>query len=303
MNDKYNRRDFLGLSMAGFATLVSCGKSEDKSPTDKSTTKNQILNLYDNISEEGQKAIPDWGFSAFIQYNGKTILYDAGTHPDVLEYNAKILGADLTEVDFAVLSHDHIDHLDGFDYLLKVNTDFKFYLPHDVFLGANYYESDKKYMRGYRYRHQNTEFINEHTEVAPGAFLIATTSPLTGRFSKYPPYENEPRFIGLAELSLALENHDGSLSVISGCSHSRIEEIVKTTKDFLDKRVSLVVGGFHHLPYSNEYIRSIATMMKDELEIMRVAPTHCTGEKSINIFKDLYKEDFHYFGLGATLSL
>jgi 7,8-dihydropterin-6-yl-methyl-4-(beta-D-ribofuranosyl)aminobenzene 5'-phosphate synthase len=303
MREKYNRREFIGLAVAGLATFVSCKKSKDMSSGDKVVIKNQILNIYDNISEEGNEAIPDWGFSAFIQYNGKTILFDAGTHPDILEHNAKMLGADLTAVDIAVLSHNHIDHIDGFDYLLKVNPDFKLFLPHDVSLGADYYESDKKYTRGYRYRHPNTEFVNEHTEIAPGVFLIATTSPLTGRFWKYPPYDNEPLFVEMPELSIALEGEDGYLSIISGCSHSKIEEIVKATKNYLSKNVSLVAGGFHHLPYSNEYIYSISTMMKDEFGVKRVAPTHCTGEKSINIFKDLYKENFHYFGLGAKLSV
>ena len=50
------------------------------------------------------------------------------THPDILEHNAKMLGADLTAVDIAILSHNHIDHIDGFDYLLKVNPDFKLFV-------------------------------------------------------------------------------------------------------------------------------------------------------------------------------
>jgi len=44
-------------------------------------------------------------------------------------------------------------------------------------------------------------------------------------------------------------------------------------------------------------------MMKDEMGVMYVAPTHCTGEEAIKIFKDLYKENFRYFGLGSRLPL
>ncbi len=303
---KYNRRKFLGLATAGLAILAGCGKSGDETLVDKITGKNQILNLYDNITRDAGEAISDWGFSAFIRYSGKTILFDAGTHPGILEHNTKMLGADLTTVDIAVLSHNHSDHIGGFDYLLKVNPDFKLFLPNDVNIGGKaefYADMDRKYPRGYRYRHPNTEFVTEHTEIAPGVVLIATTSPLAGSFWKYPPYENETRFNEMPELSLALEGEDGQVSLISGCSHSKIEEIIKETKKYLGKNVLLVIGGFHQSPYSSDYITNIAKMMKDELGVRHVAPTHCTGEEAIKIFKDIYKENFHYFGLGSRLSL
>lgn len=306
MKRTYHRREFLQLSLAGLAALTGCGKFEVGTLDDKITSKNQIVNLYDNVAKDASEAVSNWGFSAFIRYNGKTILFDAGMFPDVFKHNAKVLGADLTMVDIAVLSHNHVDHIGGFDYLLKVNPDFKLFLPNDMSLAGKaefYAEMDRKYPRGYLYRHPNTELVEEHTEIAPGVVLVATTSPLVGKFWKYPPYENEPSFWEMPELSLALEGEDGQIALISGCSHSKIEEIIKETKKYLGKNVSLVVGGFHHLPYSSDYIHNIAKMMKDELEVKYIAPTHCTGEKAIEIFKDVYKDNFHYFGLGSRLSV
>ncbi len=62
--------------------------------------------------------------------------YDAGTYPDILEHNAMALGADLEAVDIAIFSHSHIDHTGGLAYLLKINPDFKLFLPSDWSLGA-----------------------------------------------------------------------------------------------------------------------------------------------------------------------
>ena len=107
----------------------------------------------------------------------------------------------------------------------------------------------------------------------------------------------------MPELSLALESEDEKVSLISGCSHSKIEEIIKETREYLGKNISLVAGGFHHIPYPPNYIFNIAKMMKDELGVKHAAPTHCTGEKAIEIFKEVYKENFHYFGLGSSLLL
>ncbi len=276
---------------------------------------NQILNIYDNMVYDAGDAISQWGFSTYITYHGKTILFDAGAFPDILEHNAKALGADLGAVDIAVLSHSHSDHIFGFDYFLKVNRDFTFYVPDGFDTGAKISGKtlqttgsksarlDKEFSNGFLYRHPNTHIVEGHMDIADGIHLIATSSPLTGLFSKYPPNENEPLFVGLPELSLALDREDGQVSLISGCSHSKIENIVSEAQKHLGKKVALVIGGFHHGPYSRDYITTIAKMLKNELGVRQVATSHCTGPKAVEIFKDVYGDDFLGSGLGSRIAL
>ncbi|MFC1541923.1 MBL fold metallo-hydrolase [Candidatus Latescibacterota bacterium] len=294
------RREFIGLSTTGLA-LAGSVKSEGLN--EKSKDKNQILILYDNIVYEPEDAIPNWGFSAYITYNGKTILFDTGTYPDILKHNAKVLGADLTSVDIAIISHIHGDHIGGLDYFMDVNPHFTLLLPNDGNIGGETSILDKTYSRGYNYRHKNTQFITDHTDIAVGMHIIATTSPIVGTSWGYPPNEDKPLFTGLPELSLALESKNGQFTLVSGCSHSKIEEIVKVTKQHLGKDVSLVIGGFHHIPYSSEYVTSIAKMMKDELGVEKIACSHCTGEEAVKTFQDIYKDDFCDSGLGSRLQL
>ena len=290
----------MGLTTVRLA-LTGDGKSEGLN--EKSEDKNQILNLYDNIVYKSGDAIPDWGFSAYITYNGKTILFDTGTYPDIFKHNAKVLDADLTSVDIAIISHIHGDHIGGLDYFMDVHPNFTLLLPNDWHIGGEASILEESYSRGYNYRHKNTQFITDHTEIAVGMHIIATTSPIVGISWGYPPNEDKPLFIGLPELSLALENNNGQFTLVSGCSHSKIEEIVKVTKQHLGKNVSLVIGGFHHIPYSSDYVTSIANMMKDELGVEKIACSHCTGEKAIKIFQDIYKENYCAAGLGSRLLL
>src|SRR5437763_8128229 len=98
--------------------------------------QNSILNLYDAFGYQKRGTVLDWGFSALVRYNGKTILFDTGNSANGFEHNVKALGVDLQRVDMAILSHRHSDHISGFDYLLKIKPHVKAYLPADYALGA-----------------------------------------------------------------------------------------------------------------------------------------------------------------------
>lgn len=186
-----------------------------------------------------------------IDYNGKLILFDGGSSADILQYNAEVLGVDLAKVDIAVLSHSHVDHLSGLDYLLQI----KLYLPSDPTIGgwptkdAEEAAWNKRYQRGYRFRDANVTYVKENMQIAPEIALIATTSPVIGEFSKYPPHDKDPLFKGLPEVALALQTPDGQWALVVGCSHSQVENIVRETKKYLEKNVAGVAGGFHQLPY------------------------------------------------------
>lgn len=293
-------------------------------PVRAAAQQNSILNLYDAFGTGRQGTTLDWGFSALVHYNGKTILFDSGNNADIFERNVRALGVNLKRIDFAVLSHRHNDHASGLDYLLKTNPNVKLYLPEDNALGAPYnwvlwhepaearkelpaeqlyFRGEKQsvlYQPGERFLHANREFVGSSREIAPGVYVIVTRSPLMGDFSKYPPHENDPQLSGLPELSLALVTSKG-LVILTGCSHSRVEVIVAEAKKFLNKDVDLVMGGFHLLPYDADYIRNLVQRMKSELGVRRVAPAHCTGHLGFLIFRELYGENYSYAGLGAEV--
>ena len=106
--------------------------------------------------------------------------------------------------------------------------------------------------------------------------------------------------LGTPELSLALVTSKGVV-LVTGCSHSRVEAIITEAKKALQKDIYLVVGGFHLLPYSEAEIRKVATTMKRELGVERVAPAHCTGMLGFKIFKEIFGADYLYAGLESTI--
>ncbi|HEX6278793.1 MAG TPA: MBL fold metallo-hydrolase [Pyrinomonadaceae bacterium] len=289
----------------------------------------QIVNLYDAFGKDRGGIERDWGFSALIRYRGKAILFDAGTNARKLEQNAKSLGADLSKVDIAIVSHSHYDHIGGFDFLLEKNPKVKIYLPNDfIGLGApskfpfrerdpaasERLSRDERYFRGEqssdgfpvlstgRFWKSDAEFVTAAREVLPGLTLVPTTSSLTGTFNRYPPFEQSPNLNGLPELSAVFATADGDI-VISGCSHSGIENIVQAAKRSTGAKTRLVVGGFHLITYDEAYISALASDMKKELGVVSVAPAHCTGHLAFSVLKEAFGANYKFFGLGERIEL
>ena len=287
--------------------------------------QNSILNLYDAFGYQKRGTILDWGFSALIHYNGKLILFDTGNDASNFEHNVKALGVDLNQVDIAVLSHRHVDHISGFDYMLQVKPTVKAYLPADPALGAPMrltFSHDSKeslagvpteqlyfggqsnsmeYHPGVRFHAPNAEFVSTSRQIAEGVFLIVTRSVMMGDFNAYPPNEpGHPDLAGFPELSLAMKTERGVV-LITGCSHSKVEEIVRATKAYLGGDIDLVEGGFHLFPYDEPYIAKIAHQLKDDFKVRRVAPAHCTGNLAFKILRDVYGENYNYAGVESEV--
>lgn len=288
-----------------------------------------LTNAYDAFGKENKELKRDFGFSTVIEYKGKMILFDSGTDARVFERNLRSLKIDLSKIDIAVVSHGHYDHIGGFDYLLSVNSKVKIYAPADFFsLGApikfpfretepdaaKTLPKEMQYFGGEsvidgmvtvptgKFWKSNVEFVTEAKEILPGVTIIPTTSKLMGTYIKYPPFEENPQFIGMPELSLALATDKGEI-VISGCSHSTIETIIQETRKVRKGKIYLALGGFHLIPYKREYIDALARRMKNEYEVESVAPAHCTGHLGFSIFKQVFGEKYRFFGLGERLGL
>ncbi len=273
------------------------------------SSQGQITILYDAFGKTSNMK-KDWGFSAFLEFGGKRILFDTGNNAEIFGHNAKAKGVDLTMLDFAVVSHRHGDHTSGLNHLMSVNPSVKIYVPQENFgvfgaaLPGTFYKRDESLPAEMRYfdgnppemlrfgtawPQGNFTWVTETTEIAPGFHLILLKGPWGVDLE-------------VKELSLAIDTPHGIVLVV-GCSHPTLEKIVKTAKAVIGKPLHLVFGGTHLLPAKPDEIRRIATALRDTWKVAWLAPVHCTGEPAFAILKESFGPRYLYAGLGTTLTL
>ena len=218
----------------------------------------------------------DWGFSAYIEFDGKRILFDAGNNADTFKLNSSSADVDLRTVDFAVISHRHNDHTAGLNHLFEIRPNVTIYAPNEKF---DSFASE---------HYTNFVRLNKTVEIFPNIYIISTVSTSSGTKE-------------LQELSLVLKSSQG-LVIVVGCSHPGIQHIVDTASK-IDARIVNIFGGFHLLHTSPKKINAIATALKNDYKVKQISPGHCTGKAATQEFLRIFQHNYVYAGLGTVIDL
>ncbi len=229
--------------------------------------------LYDNY-QFNEDLNTNWGFSCLIEGLDKTILFDTGNDDGLLLSNMSILKKYPNDVDIVVLSHIHADHTGGLRSFLEKNPDVKVYLP------ASFPDGFKKEVKASCAKMIE---VTEPIEIIKGVFS-------TGEMGT-----------AIIEQSLIIETSKGNI-VMTGCAHPGITGIVEKSREISDKKILLVMGGFHLLRTGISEVKRIAEEFLSS-GIVYAAPTHCSGDGTIEEFKDVFGEHFLKLGAGRIVDI
>ena len=184
------------------------------------------------------------------------------------------LQIDPKEIDIVVLSHIHGDHTGGLSGFLKKNNQVIVYLPGSF---------SQSFKNGVKNAGARIEEVDAPREIMPGGY---TTGELNG---------------GLKEQSLIMKTPKG-LVVITGCAHPGIVKIVRASKEIVDDKVYLVLGGFHLGGTSTSQIKSIIKNL-ERLGVEKVAPCHCSGEEARSLFQRYFGKNYIEAGVGKKIPI
>ncbi|HEX9398336.1 MAG TPA: MBL fold metallo-hydrolase [Burkholderiales bacterium] len=269
---------------------------------------NRITILHDSFGKPSQ-LIKEWGFAALIEFGGKRILFDTGNSARTFADNTATLAVEFQALDFAVISHRHGDHTSGLNHVLQVNSSLTIHTPEETYgvfgstLPGMFYprcHTLPSYMQYYdgkppqAIRHGSPwpdakfVWVKETTEVSPGVFLIPVVSEVPGTRE-------------MREISLGLRTSQG-LVVVAGCSHPGIEKILAAAQQ-VEKRIFCIFGGLHLVLTKEPEIRRVAAALRDEWQVQKIAPGHCTGEPAFAALREVFGEQYVFAGLGDSVEL
>jgi 7,8-dihydropterin-6-yl-methyl-4-(beta-D-ribofuranosyl)aminobenzene 5'-phosphate synthase len=281
-----------------------------------SSTK--ITILVDNIilSSSPANLLAEHGFSALIETEKETFLYDTGSSGFALLKNAHRLKKDLKNVDAIILSHNHSDHTGGLltllDYLRK---DIKIYAHKNIFKKTFSSKTKKTSFIGIPFSKDMLEslganfiFLDSSTKIKENIFLsyqIETSNDFEITDQKLLKLGTDGELVPDTfeeDMSIYCKNNN-KLSVLTGCAHKGIINIIEQGKKITGcEKLDAIIGGSHLGPASKEQQEKTIEILK-MLCPERVAFVHCTGLQMISRCAKELKDRFVFSGVGSTFEV
>jgi len=254
-------------------TLKDVNKEVIKMIDNETASNIKITIVYDNY-EFDERLKTGWGFSCLVELEDKKILFDTGGDSPTLLNNMEKLKMHSREIDIVVLSHIHGDHTGGLTGILEKNHDFIVYSPKSF--PSTFKDTVKSYGA-------TSVDVDDPTKIIDGVYT-------TGEMGTW-----------IKEQSMIIKTDKG-LVVITGCAHPGIVNIVRKAKEITKEDLYLVTGGFHLGSASDADLTQIINAFRG-LDVKKVGPCHCSGDRCRELFEEEYKDDFIEVGVGKIIKI
>ena len=255
----------------------------------------EITILATNTANFG--GIGEWSFSALLESENESIIFDTGFDENTVLHNANLLGKDLSKVEKVILSHFHGDHTGGLIKLRKTfmednpNAFSKVYVADGFF--EQRYDKDGN-LRGFIGGFDDvTEFIQETKNIGISFIVIKESYEIAKNLMLSGPVERifekvvvSPGFYLKKNGKLIddLLKDDQSLGIktskgwymMSGCGHAGMMNTAHKFQAIDDNDVYGAIGGFHLYRSSDDDISKTAQSLK-EFGLKQLVGGHCTG--------------------------
>jgi 7,8-dihydropterin-6-yl-methyl-4-(beta-D-ribofuranosyl)aminobenzene 5'-phosphate synthase len=300
------------------STARNTGIKEQANEAAENNTGINMTVLLENYTIDKQYAYRH-GLSLLIDNNGTNILLDAGPDSKFSE-NAEKMNIDLSQVDYAFLSHNHTDHTGGINEFIEKNDSAPIYLMDSI--DSTYYG---KFLFVYiptRIKlsgNNRSRIIQQDKDLVIGeniSFFKNTALTYNKPSTNKRLYKKENGGTSSGKIVPDTFDHEGilvfednnELVVFDSCSHNGILNVIETVKlRFPDKKIRSYVGGLHLSdPFSggHETDENLDTIIEElQKTDIQIYTGHCTGEYSLNYLKERLGDQMHEINTGMRLDV
>lgn len=258
------------------------------------------------------------GLSLWLELaDGRRVLFDMGPDEGFLA-NACALGVDVAGADLAVVSHGHYDHGGGLGAFLGACSAAGREVP--VYVREHAFEEHASGTPGLHHAigldpalaaDPRVRMVGERHALGGGLTLFTTTrrarpvARSNGRLLERRGGALEPdRF--LHEQSLLVEE-EGRRTLVSGCSHGGILNLMDEAEAIAGAPLDAVVGGFHLMDPSGGTVEDegVTRALAAELAARGASylTFHCTGTDAFAILRDELGGRVRYLHVGSRAEL
>lgn len=272
-----------------------------------------IKTLVEDTTLSGEVS-SEHGLSLYVESNGRKLLFDMGK-TDLFLRNAKALGVDISDVEFAVVSHGHHDHGGGLRAFLQENHKAMVYVRKQAFekhlaLRENGRKDDigldLTFLQSGR-----LVWTGEYERIASGMELFSnvTERKLYSESNRVLLTERNGRTFEddfVHEQSMIL-TENGKHVLLAGCAHCGIVNIIHRALELTGKPMDFVIGGFHlHNPTSRksestEHVIEVGETLKKTGAQFYTG--HCTGPGPYRILKEIMGDRLQPLMTGSTVNV
>lgn len=254
--------------------------------------------LVKRLDRPDRHFLSEHGLSILVETDeGKRVLVDTGASPMVFAHNLNLLGFKPTDIDAVFISHGHYDHMGGL--VSMIDAGVPIYGDPKIF-------SSKRFAVAVDGTKRDISAPKELIDALPRAKLNLSSSSVeivpgvktSGQILRESKFEVQDHFLKeeepgyqinddvFEEQALFIQTKKG-LVIVSGCGHPGIVNVVTQARKSFDKRIYMVIGGFHLSSANKDRILKTMDGLK-ALGVDRIAPTHCTGFEALKMMSDRF---------------
>ena len=272
------------------------------------------------VPGKGSRLWAEQGFSLWVEVfkneEAVKILYDFGRSSQVLLHNIQILGLDLRDLDFLVLSHGHIDHYGCLYRVLKKASRKSKVLMHPEAMKRTRYVrlGDGSFAGPWKINRSLLQEFGSRIEAETCSLDLGLGVHVSGEIERKNDFElgmpnafwkREKKFVhdGIEDdQSLFIELEGKGVIVLTGCCHAGVVNTASAAKEmFPEQNLYALIGGFH-LNQAEKEQMSKTVQYLSESNTRYIYASHCTGHYAQKLLMEKFRSQWIANTVGARIT-